>query len=198
MARPSICALALIAFIMSVAFHMPGVDADDAPHNQVSLNPPESDTGDPLREFYALLAEIGGELQDADSDDSAPETGHVDDFDPPSIPGWKVDEYGNLVPELADDSGLADNFGDAGADSDDFAPETGHVDDFDPSFFPGLTSDEDGDLVPELADDSGLAEPAEPMISLDELGLLPTGTFENFDDTVANLDDSALSDTFDF
>ena len=249
MARPSIYALALIAFIVSVAFHMPGVDADDALHNQRSLNPTEADTGDTNGDLLSLLPEIG-QFQDeselggpvdpiipldeldplptgtienldntlADSDDSAPETGNVVNLDPSSLPGLTSDEDGNLVSILADDSGLVgleepmisldeldplptapiENFENTLAGSDDSAPETGNVDDFDPSSLSGWTSDKDGNLVPILADDSGLAGPAEPMISLDELGLLPTGTFENFDDTVANLDDPVLPYIFDF
>ena len=46
MAKPSICAVALIASILSMAFHMPGFDADENPHNQDSPNPPETDIGD--------------------------------------------------------------------------------------------------------------------------------------------------------
>ena len=242
MARSSIYALALIAFIVSVAFHMPGVDADDALHNQRSLNLTEAVTGDTNGDILSLLPE-SGQFQDeselggpvdpiipldeldplptgtienldntlADSDDSAPETGNVVNLDPSSLPGLTSDEDGNLVSILADDSGLVgleepmisldeldplptapiENFEKTLAGSDDSAPETGIVDDFDPSSLPGWTSDDNGNLVPELVDDSGLAGPAEPMISLDELGLLPTGTIENLDNTLADSDDSA-------
>ena len=37
MAKRSICALVLIASIVSVVFHMPGVDADDAQNDPVTL-----------------------------------------------------------------------------------------------------------------------------------------------------------------